>query len=92
MAENENKNNDKKNKDDRDPYNFFKLSGDSNDDNSGKGKGPKFPFLGLMVAVVCVLAFVNIFLMRKPDEMIDFSTFEQLVEDGKIVKVEINLN
>ena len=92
MAENENKNNDKKNKDDRDPYNFFKLSGDSNDDNSGNGKGPKFPFLGLMVAVVCVLAFVNIFLMRKPDEMIDFSTFEQLVEDGKIVKVEINLN
>lgn len=93
MADENKKNDGKKN--DRDPYDFFKLSGPEPDGDKGlkdNGKGPKFPFFGLVIAVVCVLMFVNLFLMRKPEEQIDFSTFEQLIEDGRIERVEINLN
>ncbi|MBQ0050725.1 MAG: ATP-dependent zinc metalloprotease FtsH [Treponema sp.] len=92
----DNQNKDEKNKNEQDPYNFFKLSADDNDDkNDGNknGKGPRFPFFGLMIAIVAVLAFVNIFLMKKPeDQLIDFSTFQQLIAQDKIERVEINLN
>ena len=92
MAENDTKKDDEKK--DNDPYNFFKLDPDSNDDDPNRGKKPfKFPFFTLMVAVVLALAFVNMFLLQKPqEELIDFSVFKQLIEDGKIVKVEMSEN
>ncbi|MBR1536634.1 MAG: AAA family ATPase, partial [Treponema sp.] len=92
MAENETKKDDEKK--DNDPYNFFKLDPNSNDDDPNRGKKPfKFPFFTLMVAVVLTLAFVNMFLLKTPEEeMIDFSVFKQLIEDGKIVKVDMGEN
>jgi len=93
MADNnERKNDDEKNTNNKDPYNFFKLdpnSGDNDDPNRNR-KPFKFPFFTLMVAVVLALAFVNMFLMQKPDgENIDYSEFLQYIEDGKILKVEL---
>ena len=94
MADNENKKKDDK-KLDRDPYNFFKLDPNSDDDGDmNRNKKPfKFPFFTLMVALVLMLAFVNMFLMQKPEEeLIDFSVFKQMIEDGKIVKVDMGEN
>lgn len=79
-----------------DPYNFFRLSTDPNDGGKPDDDGPRrrrpfrFPFWGMLVAVVTVLAFVNMFIMQKPSEpLIDFSEFRQLIEDGRIVQVEL---
>jgi len=89
----------KKRKSEPDPYNFFRFSteplpennGDDDNDDGFKRKKPfKFPFFGMVIAVVIVIAFVNMFLMQKPtDPLIDFSTFRQLINDGKIVQVEL---
>ncbi|MCR4822231.1 MAG: ATP-dependent zinc metalloprotease FtsH [Treponema sp.] len=93
MADNnENKKNDENL--DKDPYNFFKLDpGSGEGDDGNKNKKPfKFPFFTLMIAVVLALAFVNMFLLQKPDTLIDFSEFKKLVEDGKIERVEMGEN
>ncbi|MBQ9205425.1 MAG: ATP-dependent zinc metalloprotease FtsH [Treponema sp.] len=88
---NETKEDENKKKNDKDPYDFFKLDPDSGDDGNRNRKPFKFPFFTLMVAVVLTLAFVNMFLMQKPEEeKIDFSVFKELIEDGKIVKVEMS--
>ncbi|MBR4600458.1 MAG: cell division protein FtsH, partial [Treponema sp.] len=95
MADNnERKTDDEKNKFDKDPYNFFKLDPNSgNDDDPNRGRKPfKFPFFTLMIAVVLALAFVNMFLIQKPETLIDFSEFKKLIEDGKIVQVEMGEN
>ena len=42
-----------------------------------------------MLLVLAVLALVNMFVMSKPDNLIDFSEFRSLIEDGKIVSVEL---
>lgn len=91
---NENPDDDKKKRDEHDPYNFFRLSTDPDDDKRGGGNKPpkKFPFFGTLLVVVAALVFVNMFLVQKPDEMIDFSTFRHLIENGKIVKVELSEN
>src|SRR5574344_1872540 len=79
--------------DDRDPYNFFKFAGPEEDDKKKKDQNndnkPHFPFWGIMLLILAVIAVVNIFVMSKPDELVDFSEFRQLIEDGKIVSVEI---
>ena len=90
---NETKKDEEKKNFDKDPYNFFKLDPDSGDDDQNRNKKPfKFPFFTLMVAVVLALAFVNMFLMQKPETLIDFSEFKKLIDDGKIVQVEMGEN
>lgn len=89
---NEKKDDDVKDTFDKDPYNFFKLdTGSDNDENgNNKDKKPfKFPFLTLMLALLAAVAFINMFLMQRPEELIDFSEFRTLVEEGKIVEVEL---
>ena len=76
-------------KDDHDPYSFFRFSTDPDDDRKKGDKPPRFPFWGIMFVIVAALAFINVFLVQKPDTMIDFSEFRQLIEDGEIVKVEM---
>ncbi len=92
MAENNENKKDDKNKLDQDPYNFFKFDPDSNDSGDpNKGKKPfKFPFLTLMIAIVLALFFVNFVLLQKPETRIDFSEFKQLIEDEKIVQLEMS--
>ncbi|MCI1209179.1 MAG: ATP-dependent zinc metalloprotease FtsH [Treponema sp.] len=85
----ENNNNNKK--DDRDPYSFFKLSTEpgKKDDNN---KRPHIPFWALMLLILGILAVINAFFVTKPDDSIAFSDFRQMIEDGKIVSVEIGEN
>ena len=89
----ENNNRKDDNKDDRDPYDFFKLSIDP-DDNDDKKKAPNnkkhhLPFWGVLLIVLGIMALVNLLFVSKPDDLIDFSEFKQLVEAGKITRVEL---
>ena len=80
-------------KSEQDPYNFFKLSTDPNDDRDDKNrKKSRFPLWTLMLAILALLAFVNMFVVAKPDELTDFSTFRQMIADGRIVKVDLGEN
>ena len=93
MSSENQQNDDEKKNDEKDPYNFFKLVPDQDDDGKKPKKPGKFPFLTLTIAVVLVLAFVNMFVMQRPeDNMVDFSTFRTLIKNGKIVRVELGEN
>ena len=84
------KNDDKKNE--NDPYDFFKLQLD-NDDNDfdPKNNKPKkgFPFFGILLTVAAVLFVFNLLFSTGSNELIDFSEFRNLVEQGQIVRVEL---
>lgn len=92
---NENKKPVKKDKDnnenEKDPYNFFKFVGPEDDDDKKdkKGKRKRFPFWGLMIAVFLAFLVADMFLIGKSEDLIDFSEFKALVENGQIVNVEI---
>lgn len=92
---NENKKPVKKDKDnnenEKDPYNFFKFVGPEDDDDKKdkKGKRKRFPFWGLMLAVFLAFLVADMFLIGKSEDLIDFSEFKALVENGQIVNVEI---
>ena len=86
------KKDDKKDKKSDDPYDFFKLATENNDkkNSDGKGKGP--PFWGILLALACVLIAVNFMFSQRPEDLIDFSEFKALIEQGKIVRVELGEN
>ena len=86
------KKDDKSDKRGDDPYDFFKLATENNDKrgNDGKGKGP--PFWGVLLALACVLIAVNFLFSQRPEDLIDFSEFKALIEQGKIVRVELGEN
>ena len=75
----------------QDPYTFFKLSLENEDEGkneNGDGNKPHhFPFFTMLLATVAALAFINMFIMQKPDEAIPFSQFRNLVNDGSIASI-----
>ena len=82
------------NKDEFDPYNFFKLSVDEDDrkkdDGGKKGGGPgKMPFWGILIAIVGIFGILNLLSTSSTEGQIDFSEFRKLIEDGSIVRVEM---
>lgn len=87
-----NENDEKENKNNEDPYNFFKLdtSGNSNKNNdNNKGKKP-FPIWGVLLVVLAVIVLADIFASGvKADSRINYSDFRAKVESGEIVSVEI---
>lgn len=87
--------NNNENPDDRDPYNFFKLSTEPEEGGNGDKNGkmrPRLPFWGLILIVLGVVAILNIFLEQKPENLIDFSEFTNKIETGDIVEVELGEN
>ena len=77
---------------DKDPYNFFKFAGPENndDDNKDKKDGKKrFPFWGVMLIILALLALADVLFLGKPDGLIDYSEFKNKIESGEIVSVEI---
>lgn len=85
------------NKDDFDPYNFFKLSIDDdgekkNSDGKRPSSGHHFPFWGILIAIVGILGILNIISSSNAEDLIDFSEFRQMVENGSIVRVEMDDN
>jgi cell division protease FtsH len=82
------------NKDDRDPYDFFKLSiePENDNDNDKKNKPNKhhrMPFWGVLLIGLGIIALVNLLFVSKPENLIDFSEFREKVENGDIVRVEL---
>ena len=97
MSDNENKKDDDKKKDEYDPYGFFKLSIDENDKKEG-GNGdnnsnkPRMPIFVFILIAISLFGLFNLIFSSKPDDLIDFSEFRKLIEDGKIVRVEMSDN
>ena len=82
-------------KDEFDPYNFFKLSVDEDDkkkDDGGKkgGGNGKVPFWGILIAIVGIIGILNLLSSSSTEGQIDFSEFRKLIEDGSIVRVEMD--
>ncbi len=85
--------NDENKKKDNDPYDFFKLSADEPSDDKGDDKDHgRFPFWLILVIGVAVLGLMNIFTSSKNEELIEFSEFRTLIENGTIVEVEMSDN
>ena len=95
MAENQTEDKNKKNNDENDPYNFFKFAGPSenkDDKNKNGKKKPKLSFIGVLLILLCAFAVIDVFFLSKTDNLIDYSEFKEMVENGKIVYVEIGEN
>ena len=75
-----------------DPYSFFKLSTEpGEDDKKNRNKRPgKLPFWSIVLIALGILFVVNMIFASKPEELIDFSTFRAMIEDGRIVRVELS--
>ena len=90
----DNKKNDDKN--DFDPYDFFKL--DLNDEKKDKkdGKKPnnpkKFPFFSILIIAIALVFILNTLFVRKSENIIDYSKFLKMIDDGQIVRVDIGEN
>lgn len=91
--------NDKKDDDkkqtENDPYDFFKLSADNEKgDNKPSGNGPQKgpPFWTILLVLAGVLIAVNMMFSSKLTDLIDFSEFRNLIDQGQIVRVELGEN
>lgn len=91
--------NDKKDDDkkqtENDPYDFFKFSADNEKgDNKPSGNGPQKgpPFWTILLVLAGVLIAVNMMFSSKPTDLIDFSEFRNLIDQGQIVRVELGEN
>ena len=84
-----NQNNDKNKKDpnEQDPFNFFKLSSEPSNDNNKDQKNPRLPFIAIIAGVFIALLIANQFLMKQDANIIPFSEFKDRVASGEIVKV-----
>jgi cell division protease FtsH len=85
-------NDNKDNKDgNNDPFNFFKLSNEPGKNNKGPGnfKKPNIPFWAILLILLVATALINFFVMAKPSNIIEFSEFKQLIENGDIVSVDL---
>ena len=86
MNQNDDKN--KKDPNEQDPFNFFKLSPEpSNNDNDKDKKKPRLPFIAIIAGVFVALLIANQFLMKQDANIIPFSEFKDRVASGEIVKV-----
>ena len=88
MSDNDDKKNDKKSG--SDPYDFFKLSSEPGDSNKGgKGKGPKIPFWAIIIIIIAITGILNVLLVPRQENLIAFSEFKSMIENGQIVSVDI---
>ena len=84
-----NQNDDKHKKDpnEQDPFNFFKLSPEPSNNNNKDQKKPKLPLWVIIAGVFVALLIVNQFLMKQDTNTIPFSEFKDRIESNEIVKV-----
>jgi len=88
MNQNDDKN--KKDPNEQDPFNFFKLSPEppnNNPNNDKDKKNPRLPFIAIIAGVFIALLIANQFLMKQDTNIIPFSEFKDRVASGEIVKV-----
>ena len=77
----------------QDSFDFFKLSPDSGNKKGGNGgggkKGPSFPFWAIILVVVVAVGIINMILTTQPDNLIPFSDFKAMIQNGQITSVDI---
>ncbi|MGN0729708.1 ATP-dependent zinc metalloprotease FtsH [Treponema sp.] len=85
------KKDDEKKQNENDPYDFFKLSIDNEKgDKKGPGNPQKMPpFWTILLILAGILLAVNMMFSSRPSDLIDFSEFRSLIDQGKIVRVEL---
>lgn len=88
MSNSDDKNNDKKNE--NDPFDFFKLSTEPNK-NGSSGNKPKIPIWAIVLIVFGLIVVLNYFTLNKAKSksVISFSDFKALIENGTIVRVDL---
>ncbi len=73
-----------------DPFDFFKLSPEPGNDKDNRKK-PKIPIWAILLIVFAITALLNLFLTnRTNNDVIAFSDFRTLVEQGEITYVELS--
>ncbi len=82
----------KNNKNEKDPFDFFKLSSEPPKKGDPKGKLPKVPFWAILLGILVITTLINVFFMTRTDSTIDFTQFKQLINNGQIVEVELGEN
>ena len=90
MSENQDPKKDDKNE--FDPYSFFKLQGPEEDDDKKKKNNKnkkRFPFLGVLLLILITVTVADFLFLGKCNSTGEFSKFKQMVMDGTIVEVEI---
>ena len=90
MSENQDPKKDDKNE--FDPYSFFKLQGPEEDDDKKKKNNKnkkRFPFLGVLLLILITVTVADFLFLGKSNSTVEFSKFKQMVMDGTIVEVEI---
>ena len=85
MSDSDNKNN-------KDPFDFFKLSSEPPKKGDPKGKMPKIPFWAILLGILVLTTIINVFFMTRTDSTIDFTQFKQLIQKGQIIEVELGEN
>jgi len=83
--------NNNKDENNNDPFNFFKLSNEPGKNNKGPGnfKKPNIPFWAILLILLVATVLINFFVMAKPNNIIEFSEFKQLIDSGDIVSVDL---
>lgn len=90
MSDSNDKNNKNDKKPNHDPFEFFKLSPESGNKKGGGGKkGSSFPFWIIILIVVVAIGIINMILSSQPDNLIPFSDFKAMVQNGQITRVDI---
>jgi len=80
------------NRDDRDPYDFFKLSIEPENDDDKKNKQDKKhhrPFWSFFIILIGIIALYMLLYAPKSDNLIDFSDFKAKIASKEIVRVEL---
>ncbi len=90
MSDSNDKNNKNDKKPNQDPFDFFKLSPESGNKKGGGGKkGSSFPFWAIILVVVVAVGIINMILTSQPDNLIPFSDFKAMIQNGQITSVDI---
>lgn len=78
------------NRNNQNDFDFFKLTTDEKEDKKDpNNRGPRFPFFGIILTGVLLLAVFSLFTNQKADSLIQYSEFLEKVQDGTIKEVEI---
>ncbi len=87
MSDSDNKDKRDDKKQGQDPFDFFKLSPESG--KRGGKNSSRFPFWAIILVVVVAIGIINMILSAQPDNLIPFSDFKAMIQNGQITSVDI---
>ncbi len=96
MAENMDNNDNKNNE--NDPFGFFKFEGPvknpkNDDDKKNKNNSPRrIPIFTIILGIVVLVLIFDFLFAGKNDNLVDYSDFVNMIEEGSITRVDISDN